>query len=133
MEIVDTTPPTISFTLDPDLLWPPDHTLREIYADVMATDTCGDVTVALVSVTSSEPDNGLGDGDTVDDIQGVEAGTADYWLMLRSERQGPYPVEHPGRFPGRTYSVAYSAVDGSGNAAEASGEVRVPHDMGHTE
>jgi hypothetical protein len=133
VEIVDTTPPTISFVLDPDLLWPPNHDMHEVYADVMASDTCGDVTVALVSVTSSQPDNGLGDGDTVDDIQGVDAGTADFWFMLRAERQGPWPVEHPGMYPGRTYSVVYSVVDGSGNAAEASGTVLVPHDMGHRE
>ena len=131
VEIVDTTPPTISFVLDPDMLWPPNHDMHEVYADVTAADTCGEVTVALVSVTSSQPDNGLGDGDTVDDIQGVDAGTADFWFMLRAERQGPWPVENPGMYPGRTYTVMYSVVDGSGNAAEASGEVLVPHDMGH--
>ena len=133
VEIADTTPPTIAFALDPDLLWPPNHEMRDIHADVMAADTCGDVTVALVSVTSSQPDNGLGDGDTFDDIQGVDAGTDDFWFMLRAERQGPYPVEHPGLYPGRTYSVVYSVVDGSGNVAEASGAVLVPHDMGHRE
>lgn len=131
VEIVDTTPPSLSFVLSPDLLWPPNHTMHEVYADVVATDACGDVTAVLVSVTSSEPDNGLGDGDTVDDIQGVELGMADYSFMLRAERQGPFPAAHPGQFPGRTYSVVYSVEDGSGNSAEASGEVRVPHDMGH--
>ena len=131
VEIADTTPPTLSFTLDPDMLWPPNHTMHEVYADVMAADTCGEVTVSLVSVTSSQPDNGLGDGDTIDDIQGVDFGTADFWFMLRAERQGPYPVEHPDMYPGRTYSVVYSVMDGSGNMAEAGGMVRVPHDMGH--
>ena len=119
--------------LDPDLLWPPNHEMHEVWADVMAADTCGDVTVALVSVTSSQPDNGLGDGDTVNDIQGVDAGTEDYLFMLRAERQGPWPVEHPDMYPGRTYTVVYSVMDGSGNSAEASGAVFVPHDMGHTE
>ena len=121
VEIVDTTPPTISFILDPDLLWPPNHTMRDIYATVTVADTCGDVTVTLVSVTSNEPDNGLGDGDTVNDIQGVDSGTEDFMFMLRAERQGP--------FPGRYYSVIYSAVDGSGNSADAAGQVHVPHDM----
>jgi len=132
VEIADTTPPTLSFTLSPDLLWPPNHTMHDVYADVLATDACGDVAITLVSVTSNEPDNGLGDGDTVNDIQGVELGTADHAFMLRSERQGPFPAEHPGQFAGRTYSVVYSVEDGSGNVVEATGEVRVPHDMGHT-
>ncbi len=122
VEIMDTIPPTVALDLDPDLLWPPNHEMHDVYATVTAMDTCGDVTVTLVSVSSNEPDNGLGDGDTADDIQGVESGTEDFMFMLRAERQGP--------FPGRYYSVVYSVVDGSGNSAEVSAMVHVPHDMG---
>jgi hypothetical protein len=121
VEIVDTTPPTLSFHLDPDSMWPPNHRMWDIEAMVVAEDACSEVTVALVSVSSNEPDNGLGDGDTDYDIQSVEAGTEDYHFQLRAERAGGGS--------GRIYSVLYSATDGAGFMVEASGEVVVPHDQ----
>ncbi len=121
VEIVDTTPPTLSFQLDPDSLWPPNHRMWDIQAMVVAEDACSDVMVTLVSVSSNEPDNGLGDGDTDYDIQGVEAGSEDYHFQLRAERAGGGS--------GRIYSVLYSATDGAGFMVEASGEVVVPHDQ----
>ena len=122
IDIVDTTPPTLSFMLDPDLIWPPNHKMRSVTATPTVMDVCSEVTVTLTSVTSSEPDNGMGDGDTVNDIQGIDLGTSDFDFLLRAERMGP------GR--GRVYTVDYHAVDSSGNAADATGTVLVPHDMG---
>ena len=82
-----------------------------------------EVTVTLTSVSSSEPDNGMGDGDTENDIQGVDAGADDFEFLLRAERMGP------GR--GRVYTIEYHAVDDSGNTADATGTILVPHDMGN--
>jgi len=81
--------------------------------------------VALVSASSSEPDDarGEGDGHTVGDIQGAEPGTAADQLLLRAERAGGGD--------GRTYTLVYSVTDESGNGSEATAEVRVPHDQGH--
>ncbi len=42
----------------------------------------------LMGVTSNEPDTGLGDGDTSNDIQGWAMGTADTRGQLRAERSG---------------------------------------------
>lgn len=43
---------------------------------------------ALTAVTSSEPNDGPGDGNTSSDVQGVELGTGDVAFELRSERSG---------------------------------------------
>ena len=74
--------------------------------------------VELVSVTSSEPDDGPGDGHTTGDIRGAHIGTDDRSFQLRAERSGSGP--------GRAYTVIYRATDASGNAAIASAIVFVP-------
>jgi hypothetical protein len=122
--VVDTTPPEIAVSLTPDRLWPPNHAMVDIEATVVATDICSTPTVALEMVSSDEPDNaeGIGDGDTDDDIQGDDLGTADFSFQLRAERAGS---GH-----GRTYAATYVATDPSGNQTPATTIVFVPHDSG---
>ena len=118
--VVDTTPPQISLNLNPSFLWPPNHRMVGIQATSTATDACGGMTtVILESVTSSEPDDAVGDGDggTTNDIQGALAGSADFAFSLRAERSASGP--------GRTYTVTYRSTDGSGNVSRASAFVTV--------
>ncbi|NOQ33611.1 MAG: HYR domain-containing protein [Methanosarcinales archaeon] len=120
--VVDTTPPDISVTVSPDTLWPPNHKMVDIVATVTVSDICDAApVVVLTSVTSDEPDDakGNGDGKTVDDIQ-AEIGTEDYEFQLRAERAG--------KGDGRTYTITYTVTDASGNSADASATVVVPHD-----
>jgi len=49
----------------------------------------GVASIQLVSIVSSEPDDGIGDGNTIGDIQEAEYGTADFEFQLRAERSGP--------------------------------------------
>ena len=124
--VVDTTPPEIEVVLDRDVLWPPNHKLAEVcIEDLEVTDICDpDPTWVLFSIESSEPDNANGDGNTVDDIQEDDLGTADECFDLRSERLGGGD--------GRTYTVIFEASDHSGNTAQDTVYVRVPHDQsGH--
>lgn len=120
INVVDTTPPTISVVLSPTTVFPaPNHKMFEVTATVVAEDVCDpNAAVTLTSITSNEPDNGLGDGDFPNDIQGAEIGTADFSFFLRSERSG--------RGDGRIYTVTYTATDGSGNASSASATVTIP-------
>jgi hypothetical protein len=121
VRVVDTTPPEVAVELNRDVLWPPNHRLVTISAAVTVTDVCDpNPTFVLTSITSNEPDNGLGDGDTVNDIQGDDLGTADIEFLLRSERSG--------RGNGRLYTILYTASDQSGNTAQDTVYVRVPHD-----
>lgn len=102
--VVDTTPPKIEVTLNRYVLWPANHKLVEIEASVLVTDACDpDANFVLTSITSDEPDNGIGDGDTENDIQEAEFGTADTKFKLRAERAG--------NGDGRTYTIVYTAQD----------------------
>jgi sugar lactone lactonase YvrE len=121
--VVDTTAPTASLTADPGLLIPPNHEMRTVRLDWSVADVCDPAPlVALVSVTSSEPDDapGSGDGNTTGDIQDVGVGTADRVIRLRAEREGTGP--------GRVYEIILRVTDQSGNEARATTHVVVPHD-----
>ena len=65
-------------------------------------------------MTSSEPDNGLGDGDTANDIAITGAMT----LNLRAERSGTGN--------GRTYTITVEAKDAAGNTTLRTTTVSVP-------
>ncbi|HEV8538402.1 MAG TPA: T9SS type A sorting domain-containing protein [Bacteroidota bacterium] len=117
--VLDQQLPTLSVLLTPSQLWPPNHQLAQISATVSVSDNCPGVSYVLLSVTSNEQDNGLGDGDLANDIQGAAIGTADNTFFLRAERAAPGS--------GRIYTVTYIATDASGNtSSERSGTVRVP-------
>jgi hypothetical protein len=125
--VVDTTPPEVTIEMSPSEIWPPNHKMVDVVATLHIDDCSADgtqpPTVMLVSVTSNEPVNDRGDGNTEPDIMGVEAGTEDYHFMVRAERAGGGS--------GRIYTVTYLVTDGEGNSTEASAEVGVPHDQGH--
>ncbi|MPV36857.1 ExeM/NucH family extracellular endonuclease [Georgenia subflava] len=110
----DTVAPTLTVELSHESLWPANHKYVTVTAEVTAADDSGDVTVELVDVTSNEPDNGPGDGNTVDDIVIVD----DTTFQLRAERAGGGD--------GRIYTVTYRATDAAGNETTATATVTVP-------
>ncbi len=121
LETCDEIAPTIdAISVTPNVLWPANHKYVDITATVLASDNFDpDATVSLVSVTSNEPDNGGGDGNTVDDIVTID----DFNLMLRAERSGGGS--------GRVYTLTYIATDDCGNDSETSAAtVTVPHSTG---
>jgi hypothetical protein len=120
LTIRDTTPPTLTLVPSPDRLWPPNHKMVDVTITPTVSDLCdSNPAVTLISAVSSEPDNGIGDGNTDNDIQGADIGTADFGIALRAERSGPGA--------GRVYTLTYRATDASGNTTEASTTVVVPH------
>jgi hypothetical protein len=120
---VDNQPPSDTVTVSPSTCWPPRHTMLTVTAHPSATDNSGGTpTYTLVSVTSNEPDNGQGDGDTPNDIQGVSIGTNDTVFSLRCERGG--------RGDGRIYTIVYRFDDGNGNTSYDTAYFSVPHDAG---
>jgi hypothetical protein len=121
VNVIDITPPVMTIDLDRDVLWPPNHKYADVNTTVEVTDNCDpNPTFVLTDAKSDEPDNGHGDGNTVNDIVVVTA-TA---FQLRSERAGGGD--------GRCYTLIYTASDASGNTTVDSVCVRVPHDQsGH--
>lgn len=118
----DTEPPSLTLAATPTTLWSPNHKMVPISVDVAIEDLCDPApSFFLKSITSSEPDNGTGDGDTANDIQEAEFGSADVHFKLRAERAGAGG--------GRTYTITYTAVDSHGNSADFDVLVHVPHNQ----
>lgn len=117
--VMDDSPPTMVLLANPDTLWPPNHKMRLVNVDIDALDNC-DLTPAcqIISVTSNEPENGLGDGDTAPDWEIV----SDTTVKLRSERSG---VGN-----GRIYTIFVECMDDAENSTVGTVEVYVPHDKG---
>ncbi len=115
LDIVDTEPP--GPIEEPTELWPPNHEFHTISGEDCAQDACdGGLTVTFHSASSDEPVNDVGDGNTEPDII-LECDR----VQLRSERQGGSN--------GRAYTLAWTAVDDSGNETEGECIVTVPHDQ----
>ncbi len=119
--MADVTPPAVSCVATPAVLWPVDHKMRSIQVSVTATDGGSGVAgYTLVSVTSNEPPNRTGDGNTASDMDGWQVGTLDLTGQLRAERAG--------NLVDRVYTLTYRAVDNAQNAATTTCTVTVPHD-----
>jgi hypothetical protein len=122
----DTLPPTLTLHTDTAMLWPPNHEMIPVRVWWEASDRCDPtaVGVQLVSATSSEPDDAIGNGDgaTTNDVQAADVGMPDTALLLRSERDG--------KGSGRGYTLTYRAQDRSGNTVPGLAMVTVPHDEG---
>jgi hypothetical protein len=120
--VVDTTGPTLAIEITPSELSPPNHKMVTHHVTVVADDACdpSSVSYVLKSITSNEPDDDTGDGNTTNDIQGAEFGTPDLEFQLRAERKG--------NGEGRTYTIVYTATDSSGNSSDTIVEVKAPHD-----
>jgi len=114
---LDTQPPTvIDVRPSQSVLWPPNHKMVPIHLIVTASDDSGlPVTSRIVSVTSSEPLDGLADGHTAFDWEI----TGNRTLNLRAERSG--------KGPGRTYTITVETIDAAGNVTTSTALVLVPH------
>ncbi|HOW80717.1 MAG TPA: hypothetical protein PK406_14830 [Verrucomicrobiota bacterium] len=126
--VVDTTPPTFTnVTASPSTLWPPNHKMVNITINAKVKDDSGLPVTLSAAVTSNEPQNGLGDGDTAPDwttpvIKQDDTGVVTITLQLRAERSGSGN--------GRIYTVTITATDASGNTSTAPVNILVPHDKG---
>lgn len=115
----DTEAPVInSVTPSTATLWPPNHQMVAVSVAVDATDNVGVTSTKIVAVASSEPDNGLGDGDTSVDVEI----TGPLTVNLRAERSG--------KGGGRTYSITVEVADAAGNKSYGNCTVLVPKSRG---
>jgi len=112
IKVVDTTLPSLSLTLSPTVLWPPNRRMIPVRVTWRASDACDPAPrVSLVSATSSEPD-------TTAILRNASQGSTGAIIPLRAERSE--------KGPGRVYTLTCSATDASGNRSSAVGVVTVP-------
>jgi hypothetical protein len=120
---VDRTAPVVSLSLTPSVLWPPNHTMVNVHAQLSGPDAADpSLRVTLLSIKSNEPDVSPGSGNFPNDIQNAALGTDDRDFSLRSEREG--------QGSGRVYTVTYLVQDAAGNGRVIAANVVVPHDEG---
>jgi len=117
---VDTNAPIIvSASPSKSSLWPPNHKMVKITVNAQVTDNCSTPTWKIIGVTSNEPDNSTGDGNTSSDWQILN----DNSLYLRAERAG--------NGSGRIYTISLQAEDSVGNLSETNSiTVTVPKSQG---
>ena len=112
----DTMPPAFkSLDASPGTLRPPNHKMVDVTVSAEVVDLIdGAPTARIVSVSSNEPVDGTGDGDTSPDWEI----TGDLTLRLRAERAGTGS--------GRVYTITVEARDYSGNTTLETISVIVP-------
>ena len=110
-------PPVISnASATPDILWPPDHKFVEVTINYTVTEPCPNTCV--LSVSSNEPINGVGDGNTSPDWQVIDS----HHVLLRAERSGPGN--------GRIYTVNITCTNNlNQETSSKSVMILVPHDQ----
>jgi len=120
LERVDTTPPTLTVTLNPSTM-PANGSMVPITATITIKDDYDPApAIQLEAIMSNEVVD-------KDDVRGAEPGTDDRQFQLKAEHT-------EGNHAGRIYTIVYSATDGSGNKATASATVTVTREeRGHNE
>jgi len=113
----DTESPSIeNLYASPVVLWPPNHTMRDVAVNYSAIDNCSSLNCVL-SVASNEPVNGTGDGDTAPDWEVIDATR----VRLRAERAA--------NGSGRIYTITVTCTDTAGNIARKQTTVVVVHNI----
>jgi hypothetical protein len=114
--VADRTPPVVtSIVATPSNLWPPNHKMVAVRVAVTAQDAVDAAPVSrIVTVTSNQPINGPGDGNTAPDWEI----TGPLTLNLRAERAGGAD---------RLYRIEVVTTDFSGNSTTSTAVVSVAH------
>jgi hypothetical protein len=102
--IVTVTPISIANILtDKTQLWPPNHKMVDVTVNYDVVENCGSNSFnCVLTVTSNEPVNGTGDGDTAPDWVIIDA----HHVRLRAERAGSSN--------GRIYTITITCTDSNG-------------------
>ena len=114
----DNVPPQITgLTTSKQILAPPNHKMQDIVVSYNVIDNCNTFPNYTFNVTSNEPVNGTGDGDTDPDWEI----TSDHHIKLRAERAA--------NGSGRIYTITITANDGCNAAVTSTAQVVVAHNI----
>lgn len=110
--MIDKTPPVLNLSSTPNVLWPPDHKIADVFIGGSATDATSSITSVVFTVT--------------DEYGIVQPSISNFnsTIQLEAWREGT-------DMDGRYYTIAAVATDIAGNKSIASAIVFVPHDQGN--
>jgi hypothetical protein len=98
------------------VLWPPNHKMVTVTVGYDLETACtANPAAATLSVTSNEPVNGTGDGDSAPD-----------WIVLDPHHVQLH-AERAGTGSGRIYTITITATDSRGEVTTQEVTVTVPH------
>lgn len=121
--VQDTTAPSLSVSLSPDVLRPANHKLVQVTATIQTSDNCdANPAVELVSITSSEPQHDRDEHGRRLDIQAVGGGPVPFGTDVRTFL---LRAEHSEHHTPLVYIVTYQARDAAGNTTLATALVSV--------
>ena len=110
------TPVINNASASPAVLWPPNHKMVEVTVNYSVTNPCP--ATCVLTVSSNEPVNGPGDGNTSPDWEVVDA----HHVFLRAERSG--------NGPGRIYTITITCTNDTNRLSSTERvNVIVPHDQ----
>jgi len=109
---VDNSPPVVTISAFPIILWPPNHKMKNVCISGSATDAGSGIATVTFTI--------------VDEYDLVEPTLTGFGQIIQLEawRNG-------NDMDGRTYTITATATDNLGYVATASTVVRVPHDQGN--
>lgn len=114
----DTEAPRITdFSLSKESLFPPNHSMQDITLNYQVFDNCVSSPPVKITITSNEPVNGTGDGDTDPDWIVKD----DHHIQLRAERSA--------LGNGRIYTITVTADDGCNPAVSVTKQVFAAHNI----
>jgi hypothetical protein len=117
----DTTPPVITVSTTPKVLWPPKGKMVTVMVTGTITDTGSGVD--LTSITYSVTDE-YGQAQPAGPITLGAGGSYSFTVLLQASRLGS-------DLDGRQYAITVQAKDNASNAASQASVVTVPHDRGN--
>ena len=115
----DVEPPVIAgLAAVPNVLWPPNHKMVLVSVNYTATDNCDPTPACSLAISSNEPVNDIGDGNTSPD-----------WLVL-DNHHAQLRSERAGGGNGRIYTETVTCEDIYNNSSNAGTAVTVPKSQG---
>jgi hypothetical protein len=118
---LDTTPPSITLSATPKLLWPPNGKMVKVTVSGAITDAASGVNSKTAAFAVKDEYGQIQPKGTV--TLSV-SGTYSFSILLQASRLG---VDNDGR----RYTIMVEAIDNGGNTGSKTTVVTVPHDQGH--
>jgi subtilisin-like proprotein convertase family protein len=118
--VVDNAAPSVSVSASPNVLWSPNHRMRDVTINATATDNCGAASCVVTDIASNEAVTGPGGG---------AGNTSPDWLIVNPSNLVQLRAERSGNGASRVYTITVECTDSAGNKTTRSTTVSVPHNQ----